>query len=179
MSRVAPAELPDDLPVHNNLVRATFRNPDLHRGFASLSGRVHSTSHLEDRTRELVVLCIAGMLGADYERQQHEPAARRVGVTEAEIAALRRHQLDGFAGADRAALELASAVEDCRVDDDVWRVARQYLSEVEAVDLVMLAGFYGLASRFVLALDVDLEGSSAAAPSDRSVRSGGTERGDR
>jgi alkylhydroperoxidase family enzyme len=161
MSRIAPAELPDDLPIHNNLVRATYRNPELHRGFASLSGRVHSASNLSARQRELVILCIVGMLDAAYEREQHERAASHAGVTEEEMLALRSGDLDHFAGADRAAVELAAAVEECRVDDAAWAAARAAFTEVEAVDLVMLAGFYGLASRFTLALDVDLEGPAS------------------
>jgi 4-carboxymuconolactone decarboxylase len=157
--RIQPADLPEDLPVRNNLVRATFTNPEMHRGFASLSGRVHSASHLPARTRELVVLRVAGMLGATYETQQHEMAARHAGVTDVEIESLRSGDLTGFAGAERAALAFAAAVEDRRVDDAIWAQAREYFSDADLVDLTLLAGFYGLASRFVLALDVDLEPS--------------------
>jgi AhpD family alkylhydroperoxidase len=157
MARIPPADLPDDLPVHNNLVRTTYANPDMHRGFASLSGRVHSASHLSPRLRELVVLRVAGMLGAEYEWQQHEPGARRAGATDDELAALRSGNLERFAGAERAALAYAGAVDRCEVDDRCWTAAREHFSEVELLDIAMLAGFYGLASRLVLALEVELE----------------------
>ena len=157
MSRITPADLPDDVPVKNNLVRTTYTNPDMHRGFASLSGRVHSTSHLDGRTRELVVLRIAGMLGAAYEWQQHEAGARFQGVTDDELGALRSGELTPFTGRERAAIEFAEAVEQRTVDDARWATAREHFSEVELVDLALIAGFYGLASRFVLAFDVDLE----------------------
>jgi 4-carboxymuconolactone decarboxylase len=161
VARITYAELPDDLPVKNNLVRSTFTNPDMHRGFASLSGRVHSTSHLPSRTRELVVLRIAGKLGAEYEWQQHEPQARFAGVTDDELTALRTGDLDVFDGAERAAVRFATHVEDRTVDDQAWSAAREHFSEVELVDIALLAGFYGLASRFVLAFDVDLEAPRA------------------
>lgn len=157
MARVSPAELPDDLPVHNNLVRMTYRNPEMHRGFASLSGRVHSASHLSARTRELVVLTVANRLGASYELEAHERAARNAGVSDAEIHALRRADPSGFSKADQAAVALAAAVDAASVDDATWGSALEHFSELELVDLVMLAGFYGLASRFVIALDVDSE----------------------
>jgi len=157
MTRVAPAELPDDLPVHNNLVRATYRNPEMHRGFASLAGRVHSASHLPARTRELVVLAVVGQLGAGYQWQQHERAARHAGVSDDEIEALRVGDVDGFGDAERTAVRLASAVDRCSVDDALWASAAQHYSEVELSDLVLLAGFYGLAARYTLALDLDLE----------------------
>ncbi len=160
MTSVAPAMLPDDLPVANNLVRTTYANPEMHRGFASLSGRVDSASHLAPRTRELVVLRIAGMLGAEYEWQQHEPAARRAGVSDEELVGLRSGDVESFGGAERAAIEFAEAVEERRADGALWEDARLHFSEVELVDITMLAGFYGLASRVVLALDVDLETAS-------------------
>jgi 4-carboxymuconolactone decarboxylase len=157
VARIPPADLPEELPVHNNLVRTTYANPDMHRGFASLSGRVHSASHLTARTRELVVLAVAGLLGAEYELQQHERAARHAGVTDDEIAALRAGDLSQIDGAERAAVAFAVAVEERGVDDAGWAEARSQLSEVELLDVAMLAAFYGLASRLVLALDVDLE----------------------
>jgi alkylhydroperoxidase family enzyme len=157
MSRVPPAPLPDDLAVHNNLVRAAYTNPEMFRGFASLSGRVHSASHLAGRTRELVLLRVAGLLGAAYEWQQHAAIAERSGITATELTALEGGDLDAFDGADRAAVVFAEAVEERKVDDAAWAAARQHFSDVELVDMTLLAGFYGLASRFVLALDVDLE----------------------
>jgi 4-carboxymuconolactone decarboxylase len=157
MSRIGPADLPAELPVKNNLVRATYNNPDMHRGFASLSGRVHSASHLPDRTREVVVLAVVGQMKAHYEWQQHEPAARRAGVSEAELAGLRSGSIEVLHGSERAAAALAMAVDRGAVDDATWADARQYFSEVELSDLVLLAAFYGLASRYVLALDIDLE----------------------
>jgi alkylhydroperoxidase family enzyme len=48
-------------------------------------------------------------------------------------------------------------VDRCEVDDRCWTAAREHFSEVELLDIAMLAGFYGLASRLVLALEVDLE----------------------
>jgi AhpD family alkylhydroperoxidase len=129
----------------------------MHRGFASLSGRVHSASHLSTRTRELVVLRVASLLGAAYEWQQHQVAARRAGVTDEDIDAIRAGNLGSFDDADRAALAFAAAVEGRQVDDAGWAEARAHFSEIELTDLAMLAAFYGLASRLVLALDVDLE----------------------
>lgn len=157
MVRIPPADLPDDLPVKNNLVRATYNNPDMHRGFASLSGRVHSASHLDPRTRELVVLRVAALLGAEVEWRQHEPGARRAGLTDVQIEALRTGRCERLVGADRVAVRFAEAVDRGTVDEQTWAEARQYFSAVELSDMALLAGFYGLASRYVLAMDVDVE----------------------
>ncbi|MET0147029.1 MAG: carboxymuconolactone decarboxylase family protein [Ilumatobacteraceae bacterium] len=162
MTRIEPAELPDEVPFHNDLVRVTYRNPEMHRGFASLSGRVHSASHVPDRTRELVVLAVAAHLGATFEWEQHAPAARRAGVTEAEIDGLSIGDLSVLDGADRAAVTYALAVEDRTVDDGAWAAARAHHSDVELLDLTLLTGFYGLASRLVLAVDIPSGGESGS-----------------
>jgi alkylhydroperoxidase family enzyme len=157
MTRTTPVDLPEDMPISNNLVGVTYLNPDLHRGFASLSGRVHSASHLSVRTRELVILRVAGHLAAPYQLQQHEVGARNFGLTAKDITAAREGDVAQFPADEAVALRLATAVENRTVDTDLWRQARLHYSEVELSDLVMLAGFYGLASRFTLALDLDLE----------------------
>ena len=158
MTRIAPAELPADLPVHNDLVRVTYRNPEMHRGFASLSGRVHSASHLPARTRELIVLAVAAHLGAAFEWEQHEPAARWAGVTDEEIRGLEVGELGVLDGVERVAVTYALAVDDRTVDDETWSAAAAHLSEEELLDITLLAGFYGLASRLVLAVDLSTGG---------------------
>jgi alkylhydroperoxidase family enzyme len=157
VSRISNAEVPDDLPIVNNLVRAAYNNPDMYRGFASLSGRVHSTSHLSARLRELVVLRTVARLGATYEWANHVPGARSVGVTDDEIRALRDGSLSGFDPAEAAAIRYAEAVEDRAVDRELWAATQAHYSPVELLDLAMLVGFYGLASRVVLALEVPLD----------------------
>jgi alkylhydroperoxidase family enzyme len=155
VSRIPDVDLPDDLPVKNNLVRTAYNNPDMFRGFASLSGRVHSASHLPDRVRELVVLRVTGMLDAEYEWQAHARIAGRQGATAADLEALRAGHDDHFEGAERAAVVFAAAMEARQVDDAAWDAARAFYSGVELLDMALLAGFYGLASRFALALDVE------------------------
>jgi len=157
MTRIAPADLPDELPIHNDLVRVTYRNPEMHRGFASLSGRVHSASHLPARTRELIVLAVAAHLGAAFEWEQHEPMARRAGVTDEEISGLEIGDLEVLDGVERAAVTFALAVDDRTVDDDTWAAASEHLTDEELLDITLLAGFYGLASRLVLAVDLTSE----------------------
>jgi alkylhydroperoxidase family enzyme len=155
--RVPQAELPADLPIHNNLVRAIYLNPDLHRSFGSLAMRVHSASHLSDRLRELAVLRTIAVLRADYEWGNHVVAARRVGITDVELRNVRAGDLEDFTADEALVMRLAEAIDRREVDDTLWSEASTVLSAVELLDLVMVVGFYGFASRLVLALDVPLD----------------------
>jgi len=155
--RVPKADLPAELPIHNNLVRALYLNPDLHRSFGSLAMRVHSASHLSDRVRELAVLRTIALLRADYEWGNHVIAARQLGITDAELRKVRSGELEGFTAAEALAMRLAEAVDGRVVDDALWSEASTVFSAVELLDLVVVVGFYGFASRFVLALDIPLD----------------------
>jgi len=157
MVRIQHAEIPTEAPIHNNLVRATLNNPEMHRGFVSLAGRVHSASHLSDRLRELVVLRTVANLGAEYEWGNHVIGARSAGITDDEIRQIRLGHLDSFTPSERCAVNFALAVENRAVDDATWHRAREQFLAVELLDLVLLVGFYGMASRLVMALDVELD----------------------
>jgi 4-carboxymuconolactone decarboxylase len=153
--RITPATLDDSLPIHNNIVRVAYNNPDMFRGFGSLSGRVHSASHLSDRVRELVVLSVTGRLHATYEWQAHVPLARKQGISDSEIDALWAGNVAHFQGIDGATVAFARAVDEATVDEQVWQKAREYYSEVDLLDMTILAGFYGLASRLALTFDIE------------------------
>jgi 4-carboxymuconolactone decarboxylase len=153
--RIAPATLDDSLPIHNNIVRVAYNNPDMFRGFGSLSGRVHSASHLPDRTRELVVLGVTGRLHATYEWRAHVRIALKQGISQADIDALWDGHVEHFEGRDQMTVVFARAVDEAAVDEEVWERARQYFSELELLDMTMLAGFYGLAARLALTFDIE------------------------
>jgi 4-carboxymuconolactone decarboxylase len=157
MARVANSELPAEFPIHNNLVRAMNHNPDLFRSFGALSMRVHTASHLDQRTRELAILRLVAKLGAVYEWGNHAAGANASGVNDDELRAIRDGDMAAFSARDTAVMRYAEAVEDRAVTDEVWRDVAQHFDATELVDLTVLVGFYGLASRFVMALDIELD----------------------
>jgi alkylhydroperoxidase family enzyme len=157
VSRLSLTEVPEELPIKNNLVRALYHNPDLYKDFGRLAMRVHSASHLTRRVRELTVLRVTSRLGADYEWGNHVAVAKDAEITDEEIRAVRDGELSRFDGQDLMAIRLADAIETTSVDDAMWNEARELFSEVELLDLVVVAAFYGLASRCVLAWSVPLD----------------------
>jgi len=61
-------------------------SPDTVRGYATLSGAGAKTGHLEPKTRELIALAVAISLRCDGCIAVHVEAARKLGVTEEELA---------------------------------------------------------------------------------------------
>jgi alkylhydroperoxidase family enzyme len=159
VSRIPDAPLTDEVPevMHNNLHRALYNNPELNRCFMGLAMGVHQASHLPTRTRELVILRISAMLGAEVEWAQHLRLALAAGVSREEARAMREGLLAALPPEERAAVAFAEAVDRCGVDDEVWATAVRHHTPVQLLDLTLLAAFYALASRVTLALDIEVD----------------------
>lgn len=61
-------------------------SPDTVRGYATLGGAGAKTGHLDAKTRELIALAVAISLRCDGCITVHAGAAKRLGVTEEELA---------------------------------------------------------------------------------------------
>jgi 4-carboxymuconolactone decarboxylase len=170
VARIPDAQLSGDVPevFHNNLHRALYNNPELSDAWSVLGRAAHTSSHLPQRTRELVILRIAAMLKSDVEWAQHLRLATGAGVTLDEARSLRDGTPTEFGPDERAAVEFGEAVERCTVDDDLWARAGAHFTPVQLLEIAVLAGFYGLASRVALALGVEVdEGLSPIADFDK------------
>lgn len=159
-------KIPDeDVPPtqQTNLGRALYNNPGLCIPFKMLASGCHFKSHLEPRLREMVVLRISAQLKSDVEWGQHFRIATtpmvygQAWVTLAEARDLRDGKLDRFEAKERVALEFANAVELNSVDDAIWQRLAEHYSQVEILDLTMLAAVYGMACRLTNSLDVPLD----------------------
>lgn len=155
--RLPEAELPDDILIDNRIVRAVYNNPEMFKGFASLSGRVHSTSRLNDRLRELIVMRTLYRIDSTYEISLHEPVASKMGITDDELAGLKRGDLDVVSPAEAAALRFCDAIDAVATTDELWDATAEYYTPQEISDMAILAGFYGLAGKYLLAMGVVAE----------------------
>ncbi len=183
MPRIVLVEsIPDEVlapALQTNLGRALFNNPDLCLAFKALASSVHFKSHLDPRLRELVVLRISAVLQSDVEWGQHFRIATtaevygEVSVSVAEARAVRDGELDGFPPKEMVAMEYAVAFDSNAVDDDMWSRVSGHLTDIEVLDLTVLAGVYGMAGRLTNGLAVPMdEGMSPLAALDEVHGSG-------
>lgn len=157
MQRLPEAELPDDVLIDNRIVRAVYNNPEMFKGFASLSGRVHSTSRLPDRLRELIVMRTLYRIDSTYEISLHEPQALKMGITEVELAGLKSGDFTVVSAAEAAALKFCDASNDVTTTDELWEVTAQHFSPQEISDMALLTGFYAMAGKYLLAMGIVAE----------------------
>jgi len=142
-----------------NLFRMLAHSPPVLAGFTKLGGALLLEGTLPARLREAAVLRVGHRAGAEYEVKKHTAIARRVGLSEAEIDALR---VDADPGAlDDACRTVLALVDELfqgiRASDAALSGVRRHLDDRQLVELVTTIGFYGLVCRVLETFDVDLE----------------------
>jgi 4-carboxymuconolactone decarboxylase len=132
-----------------------LHSPALADGWNSLLGAVRERIALDPAVRELVVLRIAVLNDAGYEWDAHEPVARRAGVTDGQLRAVRGDDRSPFDAVQRAALDYADAMTTTvEVSDATFEALRPHFDEAGIVELTAVAAVYNMVSRFLVALDV-------------------------
>ena len=140
------------------LDRLLLHSPPVAEGWNALLGALRSGTTLPDDLRELIILRIAVLNDAAFEWTAHEPIARRAGLDEAQLTALRSADASGFPGwspVQRAVLGLTDASTTAvTVPEPVFAALREHLDDRQVVEVVATVGGYAMVSRFLVALAV-------------------------
>lgn len=134
-----------------------IRLPDVCASVRDLSIRLRNQSRIEDRLFEVMVLTVAQAWTAQYEWFAHEPGARKAGIPDAVVEAIR-----GGADAppferddERVVYALVYELQTTkRVGDATYAQARDLLGEDKLIELVAAVGFYNLIAVVLNAFDV-------------------------
>ncbi len=148
---------PDGKPL--NIFGTLGHHPALLKRFNVLGGLFLSKGTLPEREREIVILRVGWNCRAVYEFGQHTIIGLRVGLTEAEIAALiRKPSSYAWRAPDAALIAMADELctDDC-VSDRTWQDLSGRWDEAQLVELVMVAGFYRMVSGFLNSTGVQLD----------------------
>jgi alkylhydroperoxidase family enzyme len=144
-----------------DLDRMLLHSPALAKGWNAHLGQVRTQLGLSDKLRELAILAVAVINGADYEFQQHQPVFINGGGTQAQVEAL--HDVDAaladtaiFDADERAVLALAAeSTRRVQVSDAAFAAARQALGSDQAVvEMIGVIATYNMVSRFLVGLGI-------------------------
>jgi AhpD family alkylhydroperoxidase len=140
------------------LDRMLLHSPPVAEGWSALLGALRNRTTLPPDLTELAVLRIAVLNGAPFEWTAHEPAARRAGVTDVQLAALRTEDPAAapvFSAVQALALRFTDASSrEVAVPDDLFAALRAQLDDRQVVELVATVAGYAMVSRFLVALEV-------------------------
>jgi alkylhydroperoxidase family enzyme len=141
-----------------NLYKALANHPALVASWTEFSKTLRHDTRTPRALRELVILRGAQLMRSEYEWAQHLPMARKAGVSEDQIKDLPDWRKSSrFNEREKAALELAEAVTQGKVSDEVHARAMKHFDPHDYVELALVAAFYAMVARMLDAMGVQLE----------------------
>jgi alkylhydroperoxidase family enzyme len=142
-----------------NINRAMAHAPEPCRDFLRLGSKLLFKSRLDPKLRELAILRVARLTKAKYERAQHEIIARRLGMPDLQIEAVKKWEgSKHFDKREQAILQYTDEVtQEVRAKNSTYKKLQAFLNEREIVELTLTIGYYNMVSRFLEALEVDLD----------------------
>ncbi len=119
-------------------------SPGITAGFSNFMDAEPKNTKLDKRTRQTVILTVGAVWNSPYELYAHSAEARNVGLPEGAIQALASGESpEGLTSNELVAHRFARQLtEERRVDDDLYRKAKQAFGEEGLVDMVYLIGIY-------------------------------------
>ena len=114
------------------------------------------------KVQQLVIIKTSALNGSAYCMSHNVPLGKKVGLSEAQIAAA---QGSGYMSSpvldarQKAAIRWAEAVTNmkARDDDEAFQAMKQHFSEQQIVELTVFCGMWNYSNRLCEALHVDLE----------------------
>ena len=144
-----------------NVFRMVANAETAFRPWLAFGGALLSSLELDPRVRELAILRVARLSGAEYEWVQHVPIALAVGASQEQIDAVDRGEIDddSLGDAERAALRFTTeVVREVRASDEALAALRAAgLSPREVVELLLVIGQYMLVARVAETAGIELD----------------------
>jgi AhpD family alkylhydroperoxidase len=144
-----------------NLYRMLLNSPRIAAAWLDFNSAVRFETELPDDVRELAIMRVSALNGADYQLRIHGAAyARKAGLTAEQIAALTAPAIPAgaFAPRDEAVLAYCDAMTRAiEVPDAVYAALPPHFSEQQIVELTVLIGAYNMHTRVARALHLDAE----------------------
>lgn len=139
--------------------RAIAHAPTVLDPWLGLGGALLTSLNLDPVLRELAIIEVAIGTACDYERRQHELIGQGVGVTDEQIAALGRRDLDDAALRPHGPMlsVVAEVVADHGCSEASMSSLRQVLPDRDVVELLLVIGYYIGLAVLINALDIETE----------------------
>lgn len=159
------AQMPEDLRGQGDAAPNVSRmlagaSRAVYEGFSQFGGALISGSDLPDKLREIAILRSGYVCGSKYETWQHEALGRFVGLTDAQIDAVRNGDIasPSLNEEEQAVLAFADdVIQNVRASDETLAGVRKFLTDSQVIDLILVTGAYLMVSRFLETTGVEFD----------------------
>jgi 4-carboxymuconolactone decarboxylase len=119
-------------------------SPEVGNAVQQVGAKIRFGTALTGRERELAILTVAGALNSEFERLAHVPAARNLGLAQAQIdAALAGRTPDGLSADEAMIGRLALVMTvDRTLSDEDYADGIEALGQERLAELTWLVGYY-------------------------------------
>jgi len=140
-----------------NVQKALAHRPEMLKNFLSFYASVGRS--LDRKLYELIYLRVSFINGCRYCTQHHVASSKRAGFTAEDWAALKAGNYSRYNEKERAALVYVEKLTRTphEINDADFEALKKQFSDVEIVDLHMLAGLANLTNRLTDPLGLELE----------------------
>jgi alkylhydroperoxidase family enzyme len=124
-------------------------------------GAILTRLELDPKLRELAILQVAREAQAEYEWVQHAEIGRQVGLTDAQIVAVKGDDPGALDEAQRAVVDFARrVVAGPRVDDGTFAALAAQLPPRQIVELLLTIGQYLMLARVMTTLELEIDAAA-------------------
>lgn len=137
------------------LYTVLLNSPAVASGWERLLTAIRQKTSVPPALRELVILRIAVLNGAEYEFEAHVPHALAAGMTQASIDGLREDDITSFASLEKLVLQYTDAMtQDVLVPDALYLRLDKAFDAKTLVELTATIAAYNMVSRFLIAMRI-------------------------
>jgi alkylhydroperoxidase family enzyme len=142
-----------------NIHRTIANAPNLLRRFVDLANELRNGTQLDSKLRELALLTVGRLTGAEYEFVHHWNMALRLGVKREQLEQLGDFESSSqFNQDERAVIRYAAeATSNVEVSDSTFEALRRFLDNRRIMELVMNVAMYNAVARVIGPCGVELE----------------------
>jgi len=133
--------------------------PQLMRYFVTLADELRHGTQLDPKLRELALMTVGRLTGAEYEFVHHWNLSLGVGVKRDQLEQLADFErAPAFNEQERAVMRYAAeATQQVKVGDATFGALRGFLDNRRIMELVMNVAFYNMVARLIVPCEVELE----------------------
>ncbi|MGE0130771.1 MAG: carboxymuconolactone decarboxylase family protein [Blastocatellales bacterium] len=160
-----------------NLYATILQHSGLYTPRASFGTYLRRETSLPPRTRELLIMRTAYLIGAEYEWAHHVEYARAAGLTDGEIARIAAGpDAAGWSGESKAVLRAADELRrEAFITDRTWNVLAKSYNTKQLIEIVFTVGGYTMTGLAINSFGIQTEPGYPAFP--RSSRKGAKSQG--
>jgi 4-carboxymuconolactone decarboxylase len=137
------------------LYSVLLNSPEVASGWEQLFTAIRQKTSVPPALRELVILRVAVLNGADYEFEAHVPHALAAGMTQETIDGLRRGEIEKLSSLERLVLQYTDSItQDLAVPEALYPQLDKAFDVKTLVELTATIAGYNMVSRFLIAMRI-------------------------